>query len=231
MIDNERTKRVLGEELTHLVDRHVLIFGVGGVGGSLCESLLRLGVRELTFIDRDVVEPSNANRQIVATEEVFGEKKVLAMEKRLRAISRDALLHPICADVTEEWLEDFVPTPYDAVCDCIDTVSAKLALYAWAEKHEIALISSLGAGNRLDPTALQVTKLSKTSMDPLARVMRREVKKRGLKDVTVVCSTEAPRRAEEAKGRTPGSTPFVPPAAGLVMGSALLRSWMGEIVL
>lgn len=231
MINNERTKRVLGEEFNGLIDRHVLIFGVGGVGGSLCESLLRLGLREITFVDRDVVESSNANRQIVATEEVFGEKKVLAMEKRLRSISSDAMLHPICADVTKEWLQAFDPTAFDAICDCIDTVSAKLALYAWAQEHRIPLISALGAGNRIDPTALEVTKLSKTSMDPLARVMRREVKKRGLKDVTVVASREAPKRAQDATGRTPGSTPFVPPAAGLVMGSALLRSWMGEIVL
>lgn len=217
-----RTERLIGSEaLARLRSAHVCIVGLGGVGGMAAEAVARAGVGKLTLIDGDIIQPSNVNRQIVALQSAVGRGKAEVMGERIGD------MHPeteICV-VPEMISAEHMPIPdCDYVIDAIDSVSAKLALVAHATERGIPLICSMGAGNRLRPDAFRIDSIEKTEYDPLARVMRRELKKRGL-TATVVWSTEIPRKLGDS---TPASISFVPPAAGLLLASHVIRK-LGEL--
>ena len=227
---NERTVRIMGQKaMTALETCRVAVFGIGGVGGAAAEALARGGIGALDLIDKDTVELSNINRQIVALHSTVGQKKTAVMEERIRQIN------PSCSVVRHDMF--YLPEnadqidlrAYDYIVDAIDTVTAKIELIVRACDAGIPIISSMGAGNRFDASAFRVMDLYQTSIDPLARVMRRELKGRGVKHLKVVCSSEAPGRPVSSDGddRTPGSVSFVPPAAGLLMAGEVIMELSG----
>ena len=224
-----RTRMLLGDAaMDRLKAARVAVFGIGGVGGHAVEALARSGVGALDLIDSDRVVLSNLNRQLVATRDTLGMLKVEAAKARVLSIN------PACA--VEIWPVFFLPetadrfdfSQYDYVVDAIDTVAGKLQLIQAAKAAGVPVISAMGAGNKLDPTAFQVADISKTSVCPLARVMRRELKKRGIDHVKVVYSTEpalvpAPTEEPTARRSTPGSTAFVPAVAGLILAGEVIK--------
>lgn len=230
-----RTAMLLGEEgVTHLSKKRVAVFGIGGVGGHVAEALARSGVGSLDLIDNDTVNISNINRQIIATYETIGQYKTQVMKKRIESINPD------CKVVTYECFylpkkrNEFPFEQYDYIVDAIDTVTAKLDLVMTAHEMGIPIISSMGTGNKLDPTRLEVADIYETSVCPLAKVMRRELKVRGIPKLKVVYSKEevitpyeleSPQKGDAAKGRRgiPGSTAFVPAVAGLILAGEVIR--------
>ena len=224
-----RTRMLLGDAaMDRLQNARVAVFGVGGVGGHVVEALTRSGVGALDLIDSDRVELSNLNRQIIATQGTLGMLKVDAAKARVLSINPDCQVqtHPIF--FLPETADQFDFTQYDYVVDAIDTVAGKLQLIEAAKAAGVPVISSMGAGNKLDPTAFRVADIDQTSVCPLARVMRRELRKRGIEHVKVVYSTEpalSPAPADEETGRrsTPGSVAFVPAVAGLVLAGEVIK--------
>lgn len=216
----ERTERLLGSEnVEKLAKARVAVFGVGGVGGYVVEALARCGIGALDLTDSDVVAPSNLNRQIIATVGTLGRAKVEAARDRVKEINPDCrvCIHKIF--YLPETADSFDFREYDYVVDAIDTVTGKLML---AERAGIAgtpLISSMGTGNKLDPTALKVADIYETKVCPLARVMRRELRKRGIESLKVVYSEEEPLGRESP----PGSVSFVPSVAGLIMAGEVVK--------
>lgn len=220
---------ILGEEAEErLADSRVAVFGVGGVGGHACETLARCGVGRLTIVDSARVKESNLNRQLCAEKSTVGMEKTEAMKRRLEAVS-DCAVTAVSAFVTSENASSLIPHDASAVIDAVDNVTAKLALILECKRLGIPVFSSMGAGNRLDPTAVRIADIYKTSIDPLSRVMRRELKARGVKSLTVVYSTEEPTKPlieapdPEQKRSTPGSTPFVPSVFGIALAYAAVR--------
>lgn len=216
-----RTVLILGEAaLQRLSSCHVAIFGLGGVGGYAAEALVRSGIGRFDLIDHDKVDITNLNRQIIATYKTVGRDKAEVMRERMLDINPDAriAIHP-CFFLPEN-ADDFDFAKYDYVIDAVDTVTAKIELILRARAAGVSIISSMGTGNKLSPAMLEVADIYKTSVCPLARVMRRELKKRGVEKLKVVYSREEPFRAHE---RTPGSTAFVPPAAGLLIASEVVK--------
>ena len=224
-----RTRMLLGDAAMDRLKRaRVAVFGVGGVGGHVVEALTRSGVGALDLVDSDRVELSNLNRQIIATRDTLGMLKVDAAKARVLSINPDCQVqtHPIF--FLPETADQFDFTQYDYVVDAIDTVAGKLQLIEAAKAAGVPVISSMGAGNKLDPTAFRVADISETSVCPLARVMRRELRKRGIEHVKVVYSTEpalSPAPVDEETGRrsTPGSVAFVPAVAGLVLAGEVIK--------
>ena len=211
----------------------VAVFGVGGVGGHAVEALARSGVGALDLIDSDRVELSNLNRQIIATRDTLGMLKVDAAKARVLSIDPDCQVVTWPIFFLPETADRFVFSQYDYVVDAIDTVAGKLQLIEAAKAAVVPVISSQGAGNKLDPTAFRVADISETSVCPLARVMRRELRKRGIEHVKVVYSTEpalSPAPADEETGRrsTPGSVAFVPAVAGLVLAGEVIKDLIKE---
>ena len=232
----ERTRMIMGEEaLARLRSSRVLLFGVGGVGGYVLEGLARTGVGTIGVVDDDAVAVSNLNRQIIATHETVGQPKVEAAAARVAAIDPEIRVIPYRCFYLPEQADRFDFSSYDLIVDAIDTVTAKLDIIERAYKAGIPVVSAMGCGNRLDPTKLVLTDIYKTQNDPLARVMRRELKKRGVEKLTVVYSTEAPitplPTAEEPgdhpRRSTPGSAVFVPASAGLLIASYVCRKLAG----
>lgn len=216
-----RTVSILGEAaLQRLSSCHVAIFGLGGVGGYAAEALVRSGIGRFDLIDHDKVDITNLNRQIIATHKTVGRDKAEVMRERMLDINPDAgiMIHP-CFFLPEN-ADDFDFKKYDYVVDAVDTVTAKMELALRSQAAGVPIISSMGTGNKLNPAMLEVEDLYKTSVCPLARVMRRELKKRGIEKLKVVYSREEPFRTYE---RTPGSTAFVPPAAGLLIASEVVK--------
>ena len=222
-----RTETLLGRAaMERLASARVAVFGVGGVGGYVVEALARSGVGALDLIDGDTVALSNLNRQIIATENTLGMWKVDAAAARVRSI------HPGCVVRTHPVMflpasaDGFDFTLYDYVVDAVDTVTAKLEIVLRARAAETPVISAMGAGNKLDPTAFEVSDIAKTSVCPLARVMRRELRKRGVYHLRVVYSREAPRPGGVGPdGRTaPGSAAFVPPVMGLILAGEVVKA-------
>lgn len=220
-----RTAALLGTDaVAKLQHAAVAVFGLGGVGGQVAESLARAGVGTLVLIDHDVVSTSNINRQILALHSTVGKRKTAVMKARIldinpnaTVIEKDLFFLPGC--------EDAVITPdLDYVADCIDTVSGKLEIIERANACGVPVISALGTGNKVDPAQLQLGDLADTSVCPLARVMRRELKKRDIDHLPVVWSKEPPRPSAifENGKNIPGSVSFVPPAAGLLMASKIV---------
>ncbi|MBO4385152.1 MAG: tRNA threonylcarbamoyladenosine dehydratase [Clostridia bacterium] len=224
-----RTAMLLGEDaLKTLSNAHAAVFGVGGVGGHACDALCRCGVGRLTIVDCAVVKESNLNRQICAEKSTIGLKKVEAMARHIRAVS-DAFVCPVDAFVTADNAAALVPDDASVVIDAVDNVTAKLALITYCVGKGIPVISSMGAGNRLDPTRVKIGDIYKTSVDPLSRVMRRELKARGIKRLTVAWSDEEPTEPvfsapdPDSVKPSPGSTPFVPAAFGLALASEAVK--------
>ena len=217
------------EEMDALAHAHVAVFGVGGVGGSAMEALARSGIGIIDVIDNDIVAPSNLNRQIIATEKTLGCSKVDAAVARIHDINPHIHASAHNCFYLPENSDMFDFHKYDYVLDCIDTVSAKLDLIVQCQKAGTPIVSAMGCGNRLDPSKLLVCDIYQTKGDPLAKVMRHELRKRGIKKLTVVYSTEEPikpllKLESENRRSTPGSSPFVPPAAGLLMASYVVRA-------
>lgn len=223
----ERTALLLGAEGVHRLNRaHVAVFGVGGVGGACAEALVRAGVGELTLFDPDAVSESNINRQLIALHSVVGSLKVEACRQRFLDINPDLILHLCPVFYGADNAQDYPLDAYDYIVDAIDTVSSKLLLIQLAHEKNTPIISSMGTGNKLDPSRLEIADIEKTSVCPLARVMRRELKKRGIHHLTVVYSKEEPLKAvadSEFGRHAPGSISFVPPAAGYIMASRVVR--------
>lgn len=219
-----RTVSILGEAvLQRLSSCHVAIFGLGGVGGYAAEALVRSGIGRFDLIDHDKVDITNLNRQIIATHKTVGRDKAEVMRERMLDINPDAdiMIHP-CFFLPEN-ADDFDFRKYDYVVDAVDTVTAKIELVLRSQAAGVPIISSMGTGNKLNPAMLEVEDLYKTSVCPLARVMRRELKKRSIEKLKVVYSREEPFRTHE---RMPGSTAFVPPAAGLLIASEVVKDLM-----
>ena len=228
--EERRTAELLGMEAVECLHRaRVAVFGVGGVGGYACEALARAGVGHLTLVDSDTVSLSNINRQIIALHSTVGRAKVEVMRERITDINPECEVEAINAFYLPENADAIPLTGYDYIVDAIDLVSCKLDLCETARRLQIPLIMALGTGNKLDPTLLQVTDISKTSGCPLARVMRKELRNRGISNQKVVFSPEEPHVTTQLETPPPGrrsvpaSTPWVPATAGLLIGSAVVR--------
>ena len=236
-----RTRLLIGDNpLERLQNAKVAVFGVGGVGGYAVEALARSGVGTLHLYDDDTVSESNLNRQIAALHSTIGQSKAEVMARRVRDINPDCQVEAIRMFYLPQNADEVNLTQYNYVVDCIDTVTAKLELIARCTALQIKIISAMGTGNKFDPSALVVTDISKTQGCPLARTVRKELRKRGIARLKVVYSTELPtsplRPAEQelpetsdtrpgstARRDTPGSMPFVPAAAGLLLASVVVR--------
>ncbi len=231
-----RTRMLLGDEaMTRLQKARVAVFGIGGVGGYTVEALARAGIGQLDLIDSDTVSLSNINRQLLATQSTVGMPKVEAAKRRILDINPEAVVRTYEIFFTPETAEQFDFTRYDYIVDAIDTVTGKLALVERAVAANTPIICCMGTGNKLDASQFQVADISKTSMCPLARIMRKELGKRGIKHLKVVYSQEealSPTgwEAEAAaigKRQIPGSVSFVPGAAGLILAGEVIKDIAG----
>lgn len=219
---------MLGQDgVEKLKKSRVAVFGIGGVGGYVVEALARSGVGALDLIDKDVVSESNINRQIIALHSTIGRLKTTVAAERARDINPEIVIKTHDVFYLPETAHLFDFSSYDYVVDAIDTVSGKIALAEKAKEADVPIISAMGAGNKLDPTAFQVSDISKTSVCPLARVMRRELKKRGIERLKVVYSKEEPREAtakDEDTGKPiPASVAFVPSVVGLIIAGEVIK--------
>lgn len=231
-----RTELLLGKEgMERLKKASVMVFGVGGVGSHCIEALARSGVGKLILIDNDIVSLTNINRQSIAYHSTVGQYKTKVMAGRIADISPDTEVVTYEQFVLPENLEQVFAEKPDYIVDAIDTVTAKLAVILYAKEHGIPIISSMGTGNKLHPELFEITDIKKTSVCPLCKVMRKELKNRGIGHVKVLYSREKPvdiskREAEEEKGQRrslPGSISFVPPAAGLIIAGEVIRELSG----
>lgn len=243
-----RTELLIGTEgLNKLRNSKVIVFGVGGVGSFTVEALARAGVGNLILVDDDTVCLTNLNRQVHATYETISKVKVEVMKERVISINRkcNVITHQVF--VTPDNISELIPDDVDYVVDAIDTVSAKLGLAEYCYKKDIKIISSMGTGNKFDPTRFKVTDVYKTSVCPLAKVMRYELKKRGVKKLKVVFSDELPTKPKTEdvvtcktgcvctggtkkcaiKRQIPGSISFVPPVAGMIIGGEVIKDIVG----
>ncbi len=225
----ERQAMLLGQEsLERLSASSVLLFGVGGVGSYIAEALARCGVGRIDIVDNDTVSVSNINRQLCALTSTVGKYKVDVMQKRMLDINPMLSVSRFYDFVLPENIDSYDFSKYDYIIDAIDTVSAKLAIALKAHREGVPIISSMGTGNKLDPTAFCVTDISKTNTCPLARVMRRELKARGIYHLKVVYSTEEAKKPltsteDTGKKQTPGSVAFVPSVAGLITAGEVVK--------
>lgn len=230
-----RTQMLLGEEAVERCKKaSVAVFGLGGVGSYTAEALARSGIGKLTLIDNDVVTKSNINRQLIALQSTIGKQKTELMRQRIADIHPEAEV--VCHSVFfgEETTQEIFLQHFDYIVDAIDTVSSKLLLVQTAKEKNIPIISSMGAANKLDPTRFRVTDIYKTAMDPLAKVMRRELKKRGISKLKVVCSDEPPLTPVldlgEMKNKrpAPASVAWVPSVAGLILAGEVIKDLIGR---
>lgn len=236
-----RTELLLGEEaLSKLKASRVAVFGVGGVGGYVCEALVRSGIGSFDLVDHDKVSLTNLNRQIIALHSTIGKYKVDVMKERMLDINPDVKVNAFRMFYLPETADQFDFSVYDYVVDAVDTVSAKISIILRAKEAGVPVISAMGAGNKLDPTRFRVADIYKTSVCPLAKVMRTELKKRGVKHLKVVFSEELPispdkdllQRTWEAEGTVkrniPGSTAAAPAASGLAIASEVIKDLLSK---
>lgn len=223
----ERTSLVIGEDNVKKLNKSkVVVFGAGGVGSYVIEALARAGVGHLVIVDGDKVDETNINRQIIALHSTIGLPKVEVAKKRVMDINPN-----IEVQTREEFFlsesEDFFDETIDYVVDAVDTITAKIEIIERAKKHNIPVISSMGTGNKLDPTRFEIADISKTSVCPLAKVMRKELKQRGIESLKVVYSKEEPIKTnkfdEETNKQIPGSISFVPSVAGLIIAGEVIK--------
>ncbi len=223
-----RTAYVYGENaVSKLISAKVAVFGVGGVGGYACEALARSGIGEIDIFDKDTVSVSNINRQIIALHSTVGLDKVEVMRSRILDINPDCNVAAHNVFYLPENADDYDLSGYDYIVDAVDTVSAKLEIIERADRLGVPIISAMGAGNKTDPTQFKVADIYDTSVCPLARVVRHELKKRGIKKLKVVYSTEEPRKPTsgetENRKAIPGSLSFVPSVMGLIMAGEVIN--------
>lgn len=229
-----RTELLVGEEgINKLHNSKVIVLGIGGVGSFVVEALTRAGVGNLILVDNDTICISNLNRQIHATQATVGMIKVEAMKERVISINPKCNVEAKQVFITADNISEIIPSDVDYVVDAIDTVTSKLALAEYCYKNNINIISSMGTGNKMDPTQFRVSDVFKTKVCPLAKVMRHELRKRGVKKLKVVYSEEMPmtpdkgRAVPSAKRQTPGSISFVPPVAGMIIGGEVIKDLTG----
>ncbi len=228
-MDLARTEMLIGKDsLNRLASSHVAVFGLGGVGGYVVEALVRSGLGKIDIVDNDTVASSNINRQLIALSNNVGEKKTEVMMRRILSINPECIVTPYTLFYLSETKDVFDFKKYDYVVDAIDTVAGKLSLVEEAQRCGVPIISSMGAGNKLDPTLFRVADIYSTSVDPLCRVMRGECRKRGIKKLKVVYSQEKPItpffKDEGTKRRsTPGSISFVPSVCGLIIAGEVIK--------
>lgn len=227
-----RTRMLYGDDAVEKFRKsRIAVFGIGGVGGHVVEALVRSGIGTVDIIDNDTVSLTNINRQLIATHETVGKLKVDVMEEHIRNINPDCVVNKFNMFVLPENICDFDFSQYDYVVDAIDTVSGKLAIVKSSYSLNVPVISSMGAGNKLDPTAFEITDINKTSVCPLARVMRKLCRDNGIKKLKVIYSKEEARTPfaikdnDEVSGKrqTPGSNAIVPAVAGLIIASEVLK--------
>lgn len=229
MNEFSRTEMLIGKEKLNILKKsRVAVFGIGGVGGYVAEALARSGVGTIDIIDNDDISLTNINRQIIALNSTVGIAKVDVMEKRLKDINPQICVNAHKVFYMPETKDAFDFTKYDYVVDAIDTVTGKISLVIQAQECGTPIISCMGTGNKLNPAMLEVADIYKTSVCPLAKVMRYELKKRGIKKLKVVYSKETPivpEKSEESTERRaiPGSTAFVPPVAGMIIASEVIK--------
>ena len=215
-----RTAQLLGNEnVEKLFDKHVIVFGVGGVGGYVVEALSRSGIGKISIVDNDVVNESNINRQIIALHSTVGMQKVEVLKNRILDINPECKVFVYNQFFLPENSNDFDFSIYDYVVDAVDTVTAKIEIIKKSKESNVPVISSMGTGNKLNPMGFKVSDISKTKVCPLARVMRNELKKRGISKVKCVYSEENP----VIQTQTPASVAFVPPVAGLLIASEVVK--------
>lgn len=222
----ERTALLLGKaSVERLARKRVAVFGVGGVGGFVCEGLVRAGIGAIDIVDKDIVALSNINRQLIALHSTVGKNKVDVLEERLKDINKNLIIKKYKCFFLPETSETFDFREYDYVVDAIDTVTGKIELILKAKEAGVPIMSAMGAGNKLEPAGFQVSDIYKTSVCPLARVMRRELKKRGVEKLKVVYSKEEPIKPqfEEGEEVVPGSISFVPPVVGLIIAGEVVK--------
>ena len=232
-----RTEKLIGKEaLEKLADSRVAVFGIGGVGGFVCEALARSGIGALDLIDNDRIALSNLNRQIIATMDSLGEFKTEAARKRILSINPECRVSIRTEFFMPDNADSFDFSQYDYVVDAIDTVTGKLAIAEKAKEAGVPVISSMGTGNKLDPTAFKTADIYETNICPLAKVMRKECRKRGIESLKVVYSEEeaikpsGPDEYDDSKRRsTPGSISFVPSAAGLIIAGEVIKDLIADI--
>lgn len=234
-----RTSQLLGEDgFAKLTNSAVAVFGLGGVGSHCAEALARSGIGTLFLIDSDTVAPSNINRQSIALISTIGKKKTDVLKEKIKDINPDCIVETSDSFVLPENIDEVFsscPKKPDYIIDAIDTVSAKLALVSYAKEHDIRIISSMGTGNKLHPEMFKIADINKTSVCPLCRVMRRELKKREIYKLKVLYSEEAPRTPQtegeqKPSGRpAPASIAFVPPVAGLLIAGEVIRDLSGVV--
>ena len=218
----DRTALLIGEEgVSLLAGKKVILFGVGGVGGYVAEALARAGIGRIDLVDHDTVSLTNLNRQIVALHSTIGCPKVEVMAERIRDIDPGVDVRPIRCFYLPENKDEFDLSEYDYVIDAVDNVTAKIQLIIGSKEAGVKIISSMGTGNKADPSLFRVSDVYDTAGDPLARVIRRELRSRGVPKLTVVWSPEP--NFVPPDGRTPGTFSFVPPVAGMVMAGKIVR--------
>lgn len=231
----ERTELLLGQNSTKTLSQaHVAVFGAGGVGGGAIEVLARAGIGSVTVVDNDFVSQSNLNRQLLALTSNVGQNKAEAAKNRILSINPDANVTALEMFYLPENADEIDLSSFDYIIDAIDTVSAKLELIERATALGVPIITALGCGNKLDPTRFEVTDISKTHTDPLARILRKELKKRGIMHLKVLYSSEPAMQPlvnipqEGGRRTTPGSVPWVPPVAGFIMAGEVVKALLIE---
>ncbi len=228
-----RLEALIGKDsLDKIKSKNMIVFGVGGVGGFVVESLARSGLEKLTIVDNDVVDETNINRQIIATSDSLGKSKVEIMKERVISINPNAQILAIQKFYLPENEEEFDLSKYDYVIDCVDTVSAKLSIICRAKSLGVPVITALGAGNKLDPTKLVVSDISKTEYDPLAKVIRKELRSRGIKGVKAVYSSESSSKvvvdSNDYGRHSPASAIFVPSTMGILIAKTVIDDLLAQ---
>lgn len=229
-----RSEMLLGENSSKILsESKIILFGLGGVGSYTAEALARAGVGEITIVDSDTVSFSNLNRQLCALHSTLGLAKTEVVKKRINDINPACKVNAVQKFYLPENSDEFSLSDYDYIADAIDTVSAKIDLAEKAQQLNIPIISCMGTGNKFDPSQFRISDISKTSGCPLCRVMRRELKKRNINKLNVVWSPEKPAKPaatneESGKRQTPGSLPFVPGAAGLIMAGKIITDLINK---
>lgn len=219
-----RTSMLIGtDKIKKLQSKHVAVFGIGGVGGYVVEALVRAGVGRITIIDYDVVDETNINRQIIALRSTIGQSKVDVMKERIYDINPNIYVNTMQIKLSEENIHFIDFKSLDYVVDAIDDVTAKLLLVEYAGQLNVPIISSMGTGNKLDPLRLEISDIKKTSVCPLARVIRKELRARGIESLKVLYSKEEPIKISDNSARVPASISFVPASAGLIIASEVVK--------
>ena len=224
---NSRTELLIGKEnIKKLENAKIIIYGIGGVGSFVAEGLARAGIKSLVLVDNDIISISNINRQIHSNVKTIGKKKTEAMKERILEINPKSIIETYMPNENEFKEEDLIDKTFDYIIDAVDTISTKIKLIEKANQLNIPIISAMGAGNKIEPTKFEVTDIYKTSVCPLAKVMRKELKKRNIKKLKVVYSKEEPIKInhdKQEKKTSPGSISFVPSVVGLIMASEVIK--------